>query len=276
MSNPELRRRKGRPGAIAVVIWLAIVVVAVMIIGNTVFAVQRISVEGNSTVSDDEVIRASGITYQMSLFSVDAKAVREGINGNRYLEFVSLWRDFPDHVILRVTERSPRATLTWMGMLIILDDDGVVLEQMSNIDILLNVPTVTGMQIDVARLGFPVVSAVPGQEEAMSAVLSELSWQNMTADISELNVASLDNLYLVTVDGLQAMLGNLERLEDKINLLKAFLLEERPNGPVRNYVLDISSGIYGDCKFPQPVETVTAVGPAVTPVPTDEPPEEGL
>lgn len=246
MSNPQQYRRSGRPGAFATIALLGIFIIAAFVIGNTVFAVRTIVVEGNNAIADQEVIAASGISPGDSMFSIDTLAVRDGINANRYLRYQSLWRDFPNRIILRVSEHSPHATLTFMGMLVMLDSEGAVLDQTAQIEIELDVPMVTGMQVDAVRIGEPIVSTISGQTQAVASVLDELSAQNVTGQISELNVASLDNLYLITIDGLQVMLGDVHQLREKINIMNGFLQSERMHMALSGCVLDVSTGINAD------------------------------
>lgn len=251
MPTPSYGKRRGHPGALAVVTILTILVLVVLVVGNNLFSVKRITVEGNVNIGKDEIIALSGIAYETSMFSVDTKRVREAIGSNRYLVYEGLWRDFPDHIILRVSEQSPRASLTWMGLLLLLDSNCIVLEQTNKIDMMLDIPAITGMQVENGRVGFPIVSGVAGQAEAVAAVLSALDRKGLSRDISELNVASLDNLYLVTIDGMQVMLGNELELSNKLDITRAVLSELRLTEDVRGGVLDVTTGVSGDYSRPK-------------------------
>lgn len=250
MQYPMNKKKKRRPNTLKAILWLILPTIAVLLVGNTVFSVRTITVEGNSTVSDQEVIRASGISVGMSIFAIDSSSVRDSINDNRYLNFISLWRDFPSRVILRVTEHSPHATFQWMGMLYMLDQDGSVLEQTALFDIPLPVPLITGMQVEAARVGSPVVTSVAGQAQTIATVLSALSRYGLTETTSELNVTSLDNLILITTDGVQVKLGNAEKIETKLYLMEKALSIERQRGDVRYGVLDVTTAKSADYKPP--------------------------
>ena len=65
-------------------------------------------------------------------------------------------------------------------------------------------------------------------------------------EISEINVASLDDLYLVTRDGLIIRLGEKESLDAKIALVRAALAPLRAAYTVRGAVLDVSTGQMAD------------------------------
>lgn len=246
MPQIDRRRRTARPGALALVVVLALLVVTVLILTNTVFVVKAFTVEGNRYCTKEEVIQASGIAYGDSMFAIDSIRVREGINGNRYLQYASMWRDFPSTVILTVKEHAPRATFTSMGTLVVIGENCVVLEQSDVIDVAPQVPVVTGMQVSSVRVGSPVVFGESWQGEAIDNVLTALEAQQMIGEVSELNVATLDNLYLVTEDGMQVVLGDDEDLDEKLALLRAVLPRLRDGSEIRGSILDVSTADAAD------------------------------
>lgn len=248
-----------RPGALALVMMLALCAVAVFVVGNRLFVVSSIDVEGNRFCSKESIIAASGISINDSMFGIDTNRARAGINQNRYLTFVGLWRSFPGRVILRVSERAPHAMLTWTGMLYMLDEKGLVLEETPRIDMEILVPVITGMQVQSAVVGLPIVYAVAGQGDAIAAVLAAIDEAGMSERISELNVSSLDNLYLVTQEGLQIDLGTADALGEKLALTRAVLPELAKMADPRGGVLDVSSTITADFR------------PAATPTPSPSP-----
>lgn len=218
---PQQRPRIVQPRRIVQAVVAALILVIVFTVFRSVFAIQRIDVQGNQYVTRDEVVLASGLTIGQSVLTVSTDKVREGINRNRYLEFVGIWRNLiPPYVVLTVSEHTPRAKLMWMGMLLILGDDGVVLERTSQIDMPLYVPEVIGMTVENVAVGHPVEYALVGQEEAINGVLDALQMQGVTSDIIEINISSPDNLTLMTEGGLQIILGDGERLDEKIALMR--------------------------------------------------------
>ena len=76
----------------------------------------------------------------------------------------------------------------------------------------------------------------------MEAVLEAIDWQGFTGEISEINVGTLDDLYLVTVDGLIIRLGDSEKLDEKILTARSALVPLRAAYAMRGAVLDVSTG----------------------------------
>lgn len=250
MPQRSHRGRDARPGALALVVLLALLVVAVLVVTNTVFVVRAFSVEGIRYCTKEEVVAASGIAYGDSMLAIDSVRVREGINGNRYLEFASMWLNFPSTVILTVKEHAPRARFTSTGTLVIIGKGCMVLEQTDNIDVAPQVPVVTGMHVSSVRVGSPVVFTESWQGEAIDKALSAIEAQQMIGEISELNVAALDNLYLVTEDGMQVKLGDDDALDEKLALLRAVLPQLRNGAEIRGSILDVSTADAADYRPP--------------------------
>lgn len=240
--RPFGKRKRSASGAVALTAILALVAVSLVIAGGRVFVVHSVVVEGNRFISAEEIMQTGGVSIGDSMFTLDTAAVAEKINAHQYLTCNSVWRDFPDRVFINVTEHQPVATANWMGSLVMLGQDGVVMEITGQIDIELAVPVITGASIKSARVGEAVTYGVAGQAEAVEAVLEAIDWQGVTGEISEINVGTLDDLYLVTVDGLIIRLGDSEKLDEKILTARSALVPLRAAYAMRGAVLDVSTG----------------------------------
>ncbi len=240
--RPFGKRKRSASGAVALTAILALVAVSLVIAGGRVFVVHSVVVEGNRFISAEEIMQTGGVSIGDSMFTLDTAAVAEKINAHQYLTCNSVWRDFPDRVFINVTEHQPVATANWMGSLVMLGQDGVVMEITGQIDIELAVPVITGASIKSARVGEAVTYGVAGQAEAVEAVLEAIDWQGFTGEISEINVGTLDDLYLVTVDGLIIRLGDSEKLDEKILTARSALVPLRAAYAMRGAVLDVSTG----------------------------------
>lgn len=240
--RPFGKRKRSASGAVALTAILALVAVSLVIAGGRVFVVHSVVVEGNRFISAEEIMQTGGVSIGDSMFTLDTAAVAEKINAHQYLTCNSVWRDFPDRVFINVTEHQPVATANWMGSLVMLGQDGVVMEITGQIDIELAVPVITGASIKSARVGEAVTYGVAGQAEAVAAVLEAIDWQGFTGEISEINVGTLDDLYLVTVDGLIIRLGDSENLDEKILTARSALVPLRAAYSMRGAVLDVSTG----------------------------------
>ena len=246
MQRKPFRKKRRASGALALTVILALAAVALVVAGNRLFVVREITVEGNRFISADEIAETAGIAFGDSMLLMDTAAATQRVSAHRFLTCNSIWRDFPSRVFINVTELSPVATVNWMGALLMLGPDGVVMESTSQIELQLDVPVITGASIKSARVGEAVTYSVAGQDEAVALLLEAIDWQGFTSEVSEINVAALDDLYLVTQDGLIIRLGSAENIDEKLALARATLKPIRSAYEVRGAVLDVSTGVHAD------------------------------
>ena len=129
----------------------------------------------------------------------------------------------PDGLILRVSERQPSATVTYLGVMFVLDDEGRVLDQYGAQSETLDVPVVTGLKIKRLAIGEELQTEMQWQTQAVQKVLAVLARSELTGRAVELNVEDSDNLYLMTTDGLKIELGDVENMETKISIAQEVL-----------------------------------------------------
>ncbi len=211
------------PGRIAMIAVLIVAVVGIFLLQNGVFVVRSVTVEGATLYAPEQVVRIAGIRSGQSVFTIDQKEIAENLSKDRYLLLDSLYINYPSELILRVRERKPGAALPWLGVLNMLDAECRVLEKSAQLDTRMQIPVITGADVLSDAIGQTLATREPAQLEAIRAVLDELNMQGVTARISELNVTNLDNLYLITQEGMKILLGSDGELEQKIGLMRSVL-----------------------------------------------------
>lgn len=232
------QKRGSRPAAVVMV--LVLIIGAVILLGGRVFVVRRIAVSGNQTAADREIVDQSGLRLGASIFSVDEQKVYKAFeqNGEIALEGVSI--RWPDTVNLTVRERQGRAYVSYLGTALLVDGDCVLIRQLSALPSD-SMPVVTGMNITSAVTGQVLRCGAAGQPEAVGQVLKALTRNEVADQVSELNVADLDNLYLITRAGMLVELGDENQMEDKVMWMKGVIGVLDGEGMVRG-TLDVSSG----------------------------------
>ncbi|MBQ9263981.1 MAG: cell division protein FtsQ/DivIB, partial [Clostridia bacterium] len=142
-------------------------------------------------------------------------------------------KQFPDSVILYVKERVPRANVQVMGVTYQMDEEGMILERLGNVQPSGDLITVTGFQTREIRVGSPIVATMASQMDAYEGLMQEVILQGFSDQVSELNLSNPDSLYLITKDGYTAHLGDGTELRAKIGTVRAVvakLREMRRNG----------------------------------------------
>jgi cell division protein FtsQ len=124
--------RKIRNG---ILVFLAVTTVAgaVYLLGvafRSAFVVRTIVFSGNTRFSDDELRTLSGLRRGENLLTLSARAVAGKMTESRWIKSVSIRKELPDRIILRINEARPFALLDMKGHLFLVDDEGTMLEEM--------------------------------------------------------------------------------------------------------------------------------------------------
>lgn len=186
--------------------------------------VRVINVAGNVTVPVDEVIERSGIRVGQNGWSIDEEAVMRRVESHRYLRCTLVDVQL-DTVTIHVRERVPKAYLNHNGMLITLDNRGYVLEEtLESAEEDTALVKVTGLSVRRCALGQKISLSMAEQLETYTKILVELEAMQGLATIRELDMTSMDSIYLVTEDDYQVRLGDESKIHEK---LRAFMITKK-------------------------------------------------
>jgi len=196
------------------------------------FAVERIEVAGQSLLSADEVIAASGLAPGQNLFSLDARRAVAGIEALPRVRRADLVRAFPNRVTLLVEEREPFALVhsggfRWPGGLYWVDEQGVPLGSETRA-VTLDTPLVSGVGADeVAAAG-----RTPSEHVAAGVALIRTLMRvqsPLLREISEVDVSRPEGPVLYMLDGVEVRLGS-EDWDDRLGRLGGVLAQLRASG----------------------------------------------
>ena len=233
--QPPVRKR---PGVAAVAAMLVLILAVMVILNESVLKIRSVAVVGNRKISWGEVVAAAGLERPVGYFSVNEKKIAQGVESNRYLIFEKMEKNFPDSLTLFVREREIAAAVVEMGALYYLDEEGMVLERremdrtvplqtaMGGIDMLV----ITGLKPKDLRVGRVIVAGSAAHTEAYQALLKELRLQGFVDEVSELNITDPENIYLITLDGYTAHLGDISQLRAKIGTVRGVVAKLREMG----------------------------------------------
>ena len=197
-----------------------VVLVAIALFG-TVFRVHAIHVSGNTTVTDEAIIRLSGLKVGQSSMTIDDEEVMRKIESNRYLRCTLVDVQW-NAVTLHVKERVPAVYINHNGMIVTLDNRGFVLEEsLASETGYESLVKVSGMNVRRSALGQQIALQSANQLEAYTQILVELKAMKGIDLLRELDMSSMDSIYLTTRDDFFVRLGSEDDLHAK---LRAFLI----------------------------------------------------
>ena len=117
--------------------------VAALIRSHPYFAVRRITVRGNKTIGRDAILNAAGLRAGMSIWEVRPQSGANAIAALARARRARVWREFPDRVVVAVTESEPQAIAVLDGLRYV-DRSGRILDEVRPGD-LLELPFLTGL-----------------------------------------------------------------------------------------------------------------------------------
>jgi cell division protein FtsQ len=238
----EEKGARGRQSGLAGLVLFALLALVVgVLINSQVFIVRNIEVNHVETVAPNDVIRKAGLSLGLGIFSVDENRVRAAFEREGLIAFDGLERRLPDTIRLNVHERVRRAVVNYLGVALIIDNEGIVVEQLGEMpDYGLTV--VTGVRATSYQVGRRLTSDVPLQVGILLKVLDAIRAQQLEDRISELIVADLDNMYMMEKGGMMVKIGDETNLTDKLLWMRSELNQQLyPQGTTRG-TLDVSSG----------------------------------
>ena len=116
---------------------------AQMLIESGYFGVEQVRVEQQVRVSEGDILAASDIKLGDSLFDLELHMIGRKIEEHPWIARADVERAFPNHVVIRVVEREPRAIID-LDYLYYVDRGGVVFKMLETGDTL-DYPVITGI-----------------------------------------------------------------------------------------------------------------------------------
>jgi cell division protein FtsQ len=190
---------------------------AQMLLESGYFSVNKVRVEHQARVSEGDILDMSDIVVGDGIFELDLHMIGSKIEENPWIESAEVERVFPDEVVIRVSEREPRAIVD-LGYLYYLDESGEVFK-MLDADDRLDFPVVTGIDREMM---------IDQQDEVQEWLLKSLSLMKQIEGRALFNLDDISEVYVDLEDGLtvytriggvpvhlghKAYVGKLDRLE---------------------------------------------------------------
>lgn len=208
----------------AIVLMALIVISVIIYLFSPLFYFSNISVLGETSFTEQELIGLSKIDIKKNIYLIDTKTAQRNIKKNPYINEVSIKRRFPRTLVFSLTQRIPAAALPISAGFVIIDEEGNALKIEQDISGL-SYPMISGIPINKASLG----EKIPVKDkEQFSFILKMLSYsQNarLLQSISDINLRDLDNIQMTTTGGIKVLLGDGEDMNYKMLLLNQILVD---------------------------------------------------
>lgn len=205
-----------------------LVIGILMVLRFQVFTIRNVSVQGLINVPWQTAAKNARLDQSPFYFTLSEDKVREGINQNRYLDFESMTKIFPNAVILKVRERTPFAFFTHLGVGYVLAQDGMVLEQTRELKVGNDLIQVHGLSVwGLQSPGSMPTSTDPAQAESLISLFAELQLWGFASQVSSVDITQSLYLSMQTRDGYTINLGGADALHAKIGTVSSVVGELR-------------------------------------------------
>lgn len=204
------RMRAALPWAVAAGVLALAGLVAWTLLGTGLFGVREVRVEGADLVTPVEVRDAAEVPDDAPLATVDLADVARRIGALPPVERVTVSRDWPDALVVRVTERTGVAVVPRDEEFLVVDAAGVVFRTLPQ----------RPAELPLVRVADPGPDD-PGTRAALD-VLAALTPQ-LRAELVDVTVESLARINLRLRDDRTVVWGDATRGPDKARVATALL-----------------------------------------------------
>ncbi len=117
----------------------------VKLLTSPYFALSEVVVEGNSRMTTEEVVAASGVQVGENVLSIDEDLVTERLRYLPWAETVDVERELPDRLVIRVKERVVAAVLVEEGSYLV-DQAGYVFKELEPRELTSDLLVISGVE----------------------------------------------------------------------------------------------------------------------------------
>lgn len=235
--------RRKRKGLKIILIILLLLALSAALLYKFLFVIRNAEVIGAQSYTPDSIVRSAQIDFGKSIFRIDENEIAHNINAAGRIAYDAAEIRYPDTLILYVHERQAAAMAAHAGLVLILDENGVVINteaQIPNSDLMY----ISNFDISAYGIG-ETVNANPQQLEAYCAVAQAVQANNARAYVSELDLSDTNNIVIITRTGIRVQLGNASNMDSKIAWMKSAVSDLEARGS-NSGTLDVASGTKAD------------------------------
>ena len=214
---------------------LILVIIIVLILLSDMFNIRNISVENNSKVSSEEVIKLSGLEVGKNMFKTFKSSIKNGVKSNPYIEDVDVKKEINGNVKLKVEERTSTFMLKKENEYAYINNQGYILEIS---DQPIEVPTITG---------YTTEELIPGERlnvkdlknlENVIQIMDTAKGNGISDLIKSIDITYASNYILnIPSEGKRVQFGDTENINYKILWIVDLL--EREKGIEGDIILNV-------------------------------------
>ena len=198
---------------------------------------KHIDVYGNNVVEYEDIVDASKLIMHRNIYKYELGKIKENLLSHPYIKDVVISRKLPNRIILDVQERDEYAIISYMGSYIFVDQELIALKVTDGY-LSQELPLITGIEFQSLKLGEVVVAVNQSNLANIIKVLAAAKVTDMLDVISEVNASEESNFRIITIDGIEVLLGDADNPVYSMLVLKDVLVKLYTNNR-RNVIIDL-------------------------------------
>lgn len=213
---------------------ILLVALVIILAFSPLFNITEIKVQGNFRLMENTIINVSGIELGNNILRLNKNKIKQNISSIAYIDDVSIKRQWPNSIIISVSEKKELAKMNVFGSSVVLDEEGKVLEAYSDNSVI-DVPLIENIEVINYGVNREVELAEDKKINNILEVLKIFQKNDMLNIVQKINNDSTITIY--TNDGHVVNIGDTSDLEYKLKRLKAIIEKET----TEKYYFDISN-----------------------------------
>lgn len=246
LTHAEKYKRKMKIRRIVAASILALIVILCICLFTPVFGVTEIMVEGNSVLTVEDVVGASGIKTGQNIFRINTGKTVEKLKELPYVEDAQIMRKFPAKIKIVLAESKEDIIIDTPLEFVITTIDGKVLFKTGDVTEL-PIPIVKGIEVSSSEVGKKIVSESTDFGGKSMDYIKCFYSSDYWSEIDEFDISDSSNFMMIMRSGMRVTFGpvdTIESLQRKIKMLDAIIPQVKPTE--RSYLdLTTDKGYFG-------------------------------
>lgn len=144
------KKRRKKHYMLRLIAIVVIIAVCIAVLRSPLFDISVIRVEGNTLLTEAEIIEIAGVSRGMNMFSIRSGRVKASLEKNAYIASAEIDRQIPDTYVITIHEKNPTFAVKYDDGYVIIDDDGTVIDFAKDSQ---SATLLTGVQLAQYKIG---------------------------------------------------------------------------------------------------------------------------
>lgn len=202
------------------------------------FDIKKIEIINNKNISKEEITKLSGIFKGDNIFYIDMDRIKKGILTNPYILDIEVKKKLPNTIIINIKEREAIFYGEKNGKFVVIDKNGVVLENRKDIKNM-NLVKLQGLDVEKSEVGKPIVNGDDRKLQLVCNISALLGKKKDNYKIALVNIENINDIKFYYGNFL-IKLGNSDDLDKKLNEAFNILLQKEEVKLAKKGYIDVS------------------------------------